>query len=104
MEFKWIVREVADLYEVHPKEILGRSRVHPIAEARQVAMIIVMRRLGNQSAAGRRFNRDHGTVHHAVKTIGGLVRAKNKKVVARWKKVRHLAIPQNYTNVIDYQI
>ena len=43
-------------------------------------------------------------MHHAVKTIDGLVRAKNKKVVSRWQKVRHLAIPQNYNNVIDYQI
>ncbi len=103
-EFMWIVRTVASAYDVTPDQLLSRVRTQQIAEARQAAMRIVCDRIGNQLETARRFNRDHGSVHHARKTIARLEEV-DKRARARWQRVRHLAVLQRYeNNVIDYQI
>jgi chromosomal replication initiation ATPase DnaA len=99
-QFEGIIRGVAEVYRVTPEEILGRSRFEPIAEARQVAMVITWRSLnGAWSKTGRLFKRHHGTVMHAKSAVERRVMS-DPLSLARWKEARGLVVK----GPIDYQI
>ena len=89
-EFEGIVRLVCDVYRVTPKQLLGRSRFQHLAEARQVAMTIVRKRGTTYQEAGRMFDRDHGTVLHACRSITARVET-DRHTYARWQTLKHLA-------------
>lgn len=100
-----IVRGVAEVYNVTPEEIMGRSRFENIAEARMAAMVLTWKAMGGRdgctSATGRLFGRDHGTVLHARREIEARFTSR-KHTRKRWLALRHLAVPTEH--VLDYQI
>lgn len=69
-----IIAAVGDAESVHVNEIMGERRTARIAAARQLAMAII-RRDTNLSLVevGEIFNRDHGTVIHALKAVAARV-------------------------------
>ena len=55
---------------VPTKSLTGRSRIEPIAHARQLAMVLLRESTDlTLIEIGRIFNRDHGTVIHAIKAV-----------------------------------
>ena len=73
-----IQRKVAEHFKVSPADILSPRRDRDIARPRQVAMYLA-KQLTTRSLPeiGRKFNRDHTTVIHAVRTIETLVARDN---------------------------
>lgn len=65
-----IIGAVGDALEVHVREIMGIRRTARISAARQLAMVVI-RASTNLSLVeiGDLFNRDHGTVIHAIKAV-----------------------------------
>jgi len=104
-QFEGIVRGVAEVYRVTPKEILGRSRFEPIAEARQVAMVITWKSLSSNKGAlsltGRLFKRHHGTVIHAKSAVERRVLS-DPRSLKKWKVARWLVVKEPIDS--DYQI
>ncbi len=64
-----IVREVAAAADLSEAVIMGRSRVPRVARARQIAMVQLLNTGISLCDVGRFFDRDHGTVMHALKVI-----------------------------------
>ena len=65
-----IVATTAAVYRIEPAALLGRERSQPTALARQMAMSIAVELTGATTIEiGRRFERDHGTVSHAIATV-----------------------------------
>jgi hypothetical protein len=66
-----VQRMVADYFELHREEMISERRSVHIALARQVGIYLCKVVLANKSLPeiGRRFNRDHTTVLHAVQKI-----------------------------------
>ena len=103
-ELVQIVHRVADVYNVRPHLLMGRRRYIPLAEARQMAMVIAYKRIGNYMEVGRLFNRHHGNVIHAKKRILDLL-TYDKKVIARWRNLCDLAVRRTPPETpSDYQI
>ncbi len=65
-----IQKTVAEFYDIRVADMLGKRRPQNIAIPRQIAMFLC-RRLTQMSsgAIGEQFNRNHGTVLHAVNAI-----------------------------------
>ena len=65
-----IQKTVAEFYDIRVADMLGKRRPQNIACPRQIAMFLC-RRLTQMSsnAIGEQFNRNHGTVLHAVATV-----------------------------------
>ncbi len=65
-----IQRTVAEHFDIRVADMLGKRRPHNIAFPRQVAMFL-SRRLTDHSTTtiGEQFNRNHGTILHAVNAI-----------------------------------
>lgn len=84
-----IIAQVAREAGITPADILGRSRVHAIAVARQEAMLRA-REHTSQSLPqiGRSFGRDHKTVLHGCRAAAARRRA---AVLARNAEARRLA-------------
>lgn len=58
-----IVKAVANEHQINVWVLMGTSRVHTIAHARQEAMLRVRERLGwSYPRLGKYFSRDHSTV------------------------------------------
>lgn len=65
-----IMKTVAEFYGASHQEIVGPSRFGNIVRARQVAMYLCHKLVRiSLSDIGRRFDRDHTTVLHAVRRI-----------------------------------
>lgn len=64
-----IVTEVASKFAVRDHDIMGRRRTPKIARARQTAMVALHQAGYSLCEVGRFFDRDHGTVIHALKVI-----------------------------------
>lgn len=61
---------VARSYELPINVVLGRSRKAHVAEARQVLMYVLVRKLQLSVVAAARFvKRDHGAVCHGLKKV-----------------------------------
>lgn len=62
-----VVAAVCSLLEVSRRDLLGRSRMRHLAQARQLAMFFACECLGlSVSVVARYFKRDRATVYHAV--------------------------------------
>lgn len=80
-----IIRAVAEVWEVDPRDIIGRSRRQPLAFARQVAMAIAYEQSYlSLVKVGECFdNRDHGTVLHALSVVSQAIqKPKVAKVIS----------------------
>ena len=68
-----IIQQVSDQYKVSTEELLGRRRTKKVAEARQVAMYLLMYELEmSPTQVGRLLGgRDHATVIHGAGKING---------------------------------
>ena len=64
-----IVTEVALAFGVTVEDIMGRSKVPKITKARSVAMVALRQQNFSLHEVGRFFDRDHGTILHAMKTV-----------------------------------
>jgi len=64
-----IVSEIAAAFGIHDGDIMGRRRTPKIARARQTAMVALYQAGFTLSEVGKFFDRDHGTVIHALKVI-----------------------------------
>lgn len=64
-----VVQQAADRHYLLPSEIMGRSRVAEISLARQEAMVELRRRGFSLEQVAGFFQRDHGTVIHAIKRL-----------------------------------
>ena len=98
-----IVKHVAEQFRVRPKAILSRDRHAPIAEARQMAMVIMFLRGLTYCHTARLFDRTHGAVLHAKATLEQRLTF-CKATKTRWQAVKHLAAYQPPEDVIDFQI
>ena len=89
-----IINATADAYGIAATEILGTSRIHPISEARQVAMYLVLKHThtGMHYTAAR-FGRTRGSADYADKTIRKLLTF-DKKLKERIKEIEAVAIPK----------
>ena len=100
-----IIRGVAEVYDVRPEQIKGRGRTGIVAEARQVAMCLTWKALGGfdgcQSETGRLFDREHGTVQHALKAVRDKLDY-HRPTQIRWRELSHLAVPEEHDH--DYMI
>jgi hypothetical protein len=88
-----IVKQVAKQFRVRSKAILSRDRHAPIAEARQMAMVIMFLRGLSYSATARLFGRKHGAVLHAKAALEQRL-SFCKVTKGRWQAVKHLATYQ----------
>ena len=70
-----VIREVAGQFGVSVEQIMGRGRTVPVAQARQVAMYLLIVEMGlTPSNVGRLLaGRNHSTVIHGVERIRGLI-------------------------------
>ena len=74
-----IQQMVAEYYDITLEELLGKSRLQDIARPRQIAMYLAkMATTRSLPSIGSRFQRDHTTVIHAVKTVEGRMMANPK--------------------------
>ena len=64
-----IVAEVAKAFGVTPSSIMGRDRSPKTCKARHVAMVALYNQNGSLAETGRFFDRDHGTIIHALKSV-----------------------------------
>lgn len=65
-----IQHKVADKYNIRTADILSKRRERPIARPRQIAMYLAKNlTTASLPEIGRKFDRDHTTVIHAVKTV-----------------------------------
>ena len=69
-EAKAIAELAAPIWGVKSTDLLSRRRVsQEVTGARQACMTVLRTRGYSLSAVGRAFDRDHGTVLHAVKSV-----------------------------------
>lgn len=89
-----IINATADEYKIGATEIIGTSRIHPISEARQVAMYLVLKHThtGMHYTAAR-FGKTSGSAYYADKTIKKLLTF-DKKLKERIKRIETIAIPR----------
>ncbi len=65
-----VIELVCKNFRVSPEELLSRSRKKRISEPRQVAMFLLRKHTDSSLAAiGHRFQRDHATVLHAIRSV-----------------------------------
>lgn len=64
-----IVAAAAKVWHVKRRDFFTRDRHEPLAFARQVAMVLSMKRTGSAKAAGRFFKRDRTTVWKALRAV-----------------------------------
>lgn len=73
-EAKAIAELAAPIWGVKSTDLLSRRRVsQEVTGARQACMTVLRTRGYSLSAVGRAFDRDHGTVLHAVKSVSNNV-------------------------------
>jgi len=73
-EAKAIAELAAPIWGVKSSDLLSRRRVsQEVTGARQACMTVLRTRGYSLSAVGRAFDRDHGTVLHAVKSVSNNV-------------------------------
>ena len=70
-----IQRKVAERYSIRVADVLSKRRERPIARPRQIAMYLAkILTTASLPEIGRKFDRDHTTVIHAVRTIEELMK------------------------------
>ena len=93
-----ILAKVAAVYGVRVRDIYARDRHACVAEARQVAMTLLVNRGGTYAGIGKALAcpqgraRDHGTVLHARRKIAQLIET-DKRTALKWSLLKHLGDP-----------
>lgn len=81
-----IIHAVCAVHGIPEPLLMSKTRTQEVALARQMAMALVAERLSwGMSRIGRFFDRDHGTVIHAVHHVSELV-AVDAPVAALWQR------------------
>jgi chromosomal replication initiation ATPase DnaA len=71
-----VIRQIAKVFEVSERELLGESRRVAIAKKRQAAMAICCRISGKSlPRIGHAFRRDHSTIHHGREMMAAHIAA-----------------------------
>ena len=88
-----ILAKVAAVYGIRVADIRSRDRHALIAEARQVAMTLLVNRGASYTGVGKVIHpRCHGTVSHARKQVGLLVET-DRRTRVKWNLLKHLGDP-----------
>lgn len=67
---KALIFAAAKVGKIHPRLVRGSTRRQSVARLRQHAQYLAVTRLGHSlSEIGRRFDRDHTTILHSVRTV-----------------------------------
>ena len=70
ISLKHVIDKVAKYYNLNSKDILGKSRIKDIKNARQVAMYLMNKELGlSTTKIGRELSKDHSTVIHGINMV-----------------------------------
>ena len=71
---EYIEQSVSVVLNIPVSEIRRETRKREIVFARQMCMFLIYRKCKlSQEATGSRYNRDHATVIHSIKTINNLI-------------------------------
>jgi chromosomal replication initiation ATPase DnaA len=71
-----VIRQIAKVFEVSERELLGESRRMAITKKRQAAMAICCRISGKSlPRIGHAFRRDHSTIHHGREMMAAHIAA-----------------------------
>lgn len=74
VRFRTAIQAASNVTGIKREHILGRRRLRPYADARQMAMQIVRQSTKlNLTDIGRLFDRDHSTVIHAINSVRSLI-------------------------------
>lgn len=72
-----VIKTVCDLFKITRKDLMSRTRVQPIAFARQLAIAMVYHHCHTSlKETGRIFSRHHSSVVHARKVVSAMARDK----------------------------
>ena len=84
-----VVRYVCRYYGLEETQLKGPHRSKNIAEPRQIAVYLI-RVLTNSSleSIGTYFNRDHGTIHYAIKKVQELLGRKDNPICHILQEIR----------------
>jgi len=76
INFKKVIQETADFFELKEKDVLSDSRKKEIVKPRQIVMYLLREELNTSfTSIGRKMgNKDHTTVMHAYKKISGEIK------------------------------
>lgn len=77
-----VTEAAAEVFDVTPREILGRRRKEPIVTARQVSYYLLRKCGLKYERIGEVFERDHAAVIHGCKRIGDLSEVDKKMKIA----------------------
>jgi chromosomal replication initiator protein len=67
---KQVIDKVAKYYNLNSKDILGKSRIKDIKNARQIAMYLMNKELSlSTTKIGRELSKDHSTVIHGIDMV-----------------------------------
>jgi hypothetical protein len=97
----FIINTVADFYGVNPTDILGKSRRPEIVRARFVSMAFMHKDKMVQTQIGRYFNRDHSSVHHAMKQLNESAMPGVQKEILQISAVLGKPKPTNHLLIAD---
>jgi len=88
-----VLAKVAEVYGIEVADIRSRDRHATVAEARQVAMTLLVNRGASYTGVGRAIHpRDHGTIIHARRKVGLLVET-DRRTKLKWDLLKHLGDP-----------
>ena len=92
-EVKTLVKIVARESHVAAPLILGRGRQWEVATARQCLYCILYNQGWTLTQIGRALGRDHGAVHHGVRSLNARYQQKGQRITTRlMDRLAHLDI------------
>ena len=66
----YIITKIADYFNISPEDILGKSKIKNIANARQIAVYLIRKLTGlTLEDIGKVFDRDHSTILHSIRKV-----------------------------------
>ena len=84
-----VMRYVCRYYGIEETQLKSSLRSKNISEPRQVAMYLIRTLTGMSfPEIGKLFDRDHGTVHHAIKKIDASLKQKNNRLEGILKDIQ----------------
>ena len=82
-EIDKVITDVAHICRVSKKLLMSRNRHMEVAEARFLLYAILRNGGITLTGVGRLLDRDHGAVHHGIKTINKRLSCENEKELKR---------------------
>jgi chromosomal replication initiation ATPase DnaA len=88
-DLKMVLRDVEEVTGVSARDLMGRSRVTAMSDARQLAYLCLRSRRHACASVAKAMNKlDHGTVSHGCRRISDLAKIE-KKTAMRVDEMRH---------------